>query len=215
MRLLALDCSAELRSVALGAAGELRSECHEAGARRHAERLVPLAEATLAEAGWAWSSIDRLAVAVGPGSFTGVRIAVATVRALALALDRPVHGVTTLAALASATDEPKASVVPVLNARRGGLYVAWPTDAGGWSAPEVATADAAADRAPSSFTAVGSGAEALVAAAGRGRARSLDVTAAAVLAAAQQARNAGTAALPGPAVHPLYVRGPDAVPHAA
>ena len=215
MRLLALDCSADLRSVALGISGEVVHERREAGARRHAERLVPLVEATLAEAGWAWSSIDRLAVAVGPGSFTGVRIAVAAVRALALALDRPVHGVTTLAALASAADNPGAALIPALDARRGGLYVAWPTDAGGWSAPEVAGPGAAAARAPASFTAVGSGADALVAAAGRGRARRLDVTAAAVLAAIDRARAAGAVAVPGPAVRPLYLRGPDAVPHAA
>ncbi|MFP4360599.1 MAG: tRNA (adenosine(37)-N6)-threonylcarbamoyltransferase complex dimerization subunit type 1 TsaB, partial [Alphaproteobacteria bacterium] len=90
MRLLALDCSGDRRSVALAAGGAVVAARGEAGARGHAERLVPLLEETRAEAGWTWSSLDQLAVAVGPGSFTGVRIAVAAARALALALDRPV-----------------------------------------------------------------------------------------------------------------------------
>jgi tRNA threonylcarbamoyladenosine biosynthesis protein TsaB len=215
VRLLALDCSGDRRSVALAADTAVAAARGETGARGHAERLVPLLEAVRAEAGWAWSSIDRLAVAVGPGSFTGVRLAVATARALALALDRPVLPVTTLAALATGAGECGAPVIPAIDARRGGLYVAWPDDDGRLSKPQVLAVAAAAERAPAAFVAVGSGAAALAAAAGRGRGRRFDVDARAVVAAALAATAEGAVAQPGPAVRPLYVRAADAVPRAA
>jgi tRNA threonylcarbamoyladenosine biosynthesis protein TsaB len=214
LRLLALDSSGDLRSVALADdRGGFVERC-EVGARGHAERLVPLIDAALAESGWGWSSIDRLAVAVGPGSFTGVRIAVATTRALALALDRPVHTVTTLAALVAAADL-EAPVVPVIDARRGGLYVAWPTPEGMVGEPEVLPTAVAAERAPATFTAVGSGAVALTRIAGRGRARDATVEARGILAAVREAIARGDTPRLGPAVRPLYVRAADAVPRAA
>lgn len=215
MRLLALDSSGDLRSVALEDGGATFWERAETGARGHAEGLVPLLDAACAEGGWAWSTIDRLVVAVGPGSFTGVRIAVAAVRALALALDRPVHPVTTLDALVAAVRDVEPPVLPVIDARRGGLYIGWPDAGGGWGTPVATTPAAAAERLPARFTAVGSGAPALIAAAGRGEARARAVTASGVLAAARAAIAAGAVPLAGPAVRPLYVRAADAVPRAA
>jgi len=201
--------------VALVTAGAVVAERGETGARGHAERLVPLLEATLAEAGWAWSSIDRLAVAVGPGSFTGVRLAVAAARALALALDRPVVPVTTLAALAAAAADLAAPVIPAIDARRGGLYLAWPESGAAPGAPRLLAPAVAAEQAPATFTAVGTGATALTAAAGRGRAHSRAVEAHGVAAAAEAALARGATPQAGPAVRPLYVRAADAVPPAA
>jgi tRNA threonylcarbamoyladenosine biosynthesis protein TsaB len=215
VRLLAFDSSGDRRSVALADGGATVAERGEVGARGHAERLVPLIDAVLADGGWAWSTIDRLVVAVGPGSFTGVRIAVAAARALALALDRPVHPVTTLDALVAAAIDAEPPVVPAIDARRGGLYVAWPDAGGGRHPPVAATPTAAAARQPAHFTAVGSGAPALVAGAGRGAACARAVAAGGVLAAARAAIAAGAAPLAGPAVRPLYVRAADAVPRAA
>jgi len=215
VRLLALDSSGDLRSVALDDDGAAVAERAEAGARGHAERLIALIDAARAEAGWTWSSIDRLVVAVGPGSFTGVRVAVAATRALALALDRPVHAVTTLEALVAAAIDVEPPVVPVIDARRGGLYVAGPDAGGGWSTPVATTPAAAAERLPARFTAVGSGAPALIAAADRGEARARAVTASGVLAAARAAIAAGAVPVEGPAVRPLYVRAADAIPRAA
>jgi tRNA threonylcarbamoyladenosine biosynthesis protein TsaB len=215
LRLLALDCSGDLRSVALASAGTVVAERGEAGARGHAERLIPLVDATLGDAGWTWSSVDQLAVAVGPGSFTGVRVAVAAARALALALDRPVVAVTTLEALATAAGALAAPVIPAIDARRGGLYVAWPESGGALGEPRVLAPAVAAERAPSAFTAVGTGAAALIAAAGRGRAYAHAVEARGVVAAAHAAMARGAAARPGSAVRPLYVRGADAAPRAA
>jgi tRNA threonylcarbamoyladenosine biosynthesis protein TsaB len=71
-------------------------------ARGHAERLLPMAEEALAEAGLGWDGLTQLAVSIGPGTFTGVRTALATARGLALALDLPLVGITTLAAVAAA-----------------------------------------------------------------------------------------------------------------
>jgi tRNA A37 threonylcarbamoyladenosine modification protein TsaB len=106
-------------------------------------------------------------------------------------------------------------VIPAIDARRGGLYVAWPDDDGRLSEPQVLAVAAAAERAPLAFVAVGSGAAALTAAAGRGRARRLDVDAGAVIVAAVAAMAEGAVAQAGPAVRPLYVRAADAVPRAA
>ncbi len=85
-----------------------------------AERLVPMLEELLAEAGLGWPDISRIAVGVGPGNFTGVRISVATARGLALALGVPAVGVTRLEALAEGHPRP---VQVVEDARGGLLYV--------------------------------------------------------------------------------------------
>jgi tRNA threonylcarbamoyladenosine biosynthesis protein TsaB len=92
----------------------------------HAARLLPLAEAALAEAGATWDDLDRIAVGVGPGGFTGLRIGVATARALAQARRLPLVPVSSLAALAeplNAGDEPSL-VAAVIDARRGEVFAA-------------------------------------------------------------------------------------------
>src|SRR5262245_23973062 len=76
------------------------AETYEARTTGHAERLMPIVEQTLARSSVALADIDRLAVSVGPGSFTGVRVGVAAARALALATGKPAVGVTSLAAIA-------------------------------------------------------------------------------------------------------------------
>jgi len=100
VRVLAIDTALSACSAALvldGAAIAVMSEPMERG---HAERLAPLVEELMRSAGAAFGSVDRIAVTVGPGSFTGVRVGLSFARGLALALRKPCVGVSTLEALA-------------------------------------------------------------------------------------------------------------------
>ncbi|MFO1105224.1 MAG: tRNA (adenosine(37)-N6)-threonylcarbamoyltransferase complex dimerization subunit type 1 TsaB [Amaricoccus sp.] len=98
--ILAFDTSAAQCAAALVRGGRLLDEAVEPMARGQAERLLPMLEALLAGAGLGWAELDRIAVGTGPGNFTGLRIAVAAARGLALALGRPAVGVTRFEALA-------------------------------------------------------------------------------------------------------------------
>jgi tRNA threonylcarbamoyladenosine biosynthesis protein TsaB len=99
---------------------------------RHAAKLLPLCAEVLDRAGITFADLDRLAVGVGPGTFTGLRIGVATARALAQATSTPLIGVSTLHALALSALTGKAgaeAVVAVLDARRGEAFAAaWRMD---------------------------------------------------------------------------------------
>ncbi|MGJ7902994.1 tRNA (adenosine(37)-N6)-threonylcarbamoyltransferase complex dimerization subunit type 1 TsaB [Lysobacter sp. 1R34A] len=99
MKLLAFETATEACSVALWLDGEVR-ERFELAPRRHAELSLPWAEQLLAEAGVRRSELDAIAISRGPGAFTGVRLAIAIAQGIALALDRPIVPVSTLAVLA-------------------------------------------------------------------------------------------------------------------
>lgn len=85
-----------------------------------AERLIPLLERVLQDAALSWTALSALAVGTGPGNFTGVRIAVAAARGLALSLDVPAIGVTALEAAAHGLPRP---ITVIEDARRGEVYV--------------------------------------------------------------------------------------------
>ena len=126
MILLALD-TATTATVAgvLRADGnvvEVRDDPAPGARPAHASRLLAAAEEALATAGVGWEEVERLAVGVGPGSFTGLRIGIATARALAQGRGLPVVGVSTLEALAHGADAPL--VLAVLDARRGEAFAA-------------------------------------------------------------------------------------------
>jgi len=120
MRILAFETATEACSVALYLDGEVR-ERFDLAPRRHAELALPWAQALLDEAGVAKSQLDAIAVGRGPGAFTGVRLAVALAQGIALALDRPVVPVSTLAALAAGARG--ARVVAAIDARMGEVYL--------------------------------------------------------------------------------------------
>ena len=108
MNILAFDTCFGAVSAAVrwrSAEGEwLLREAYEARTTGHAERLFPMITEIMEDAGLAFSSIDRIGVTLGPGTFTGVRVGIAAARAFALALDRPVVGITSLAVMAHRAD---------------------------------------------------------------------------------------------------------------
>ncbi|GEO81199.1 tRNA (adenosine(37)-N6)-threonylcarbamoyltransferase complex dimerization subunit type 1 TsaB [Pararhodospirillum oryzae] len=92
--------------------------------RGQAEALVPLIASVLEEAGLEPAAVGRIAVTVGPGSFTGLRVGLATARGLGLALGCPVEGITVGEALADAVldEAPDACVLVLIDSRRGDLF---------------------------------------------------------------------------------------------
>ncbi len=112
--------------------------------RGQAERLIPLCEDILAEGGTAWADLSAIGVGVGPGNFTGIRIAVSAARGLALSLDIPAVGVTIFDAISEGHSEPH---LPAVEAPRDHVYIAAP----GAEAALVALADAEAMGLPLAF----------------------------------------------------------------
>jgi tRNA threonylcarbamoyladenosine biosynthesis protein TsaB len=111
------------------------------GARpRHTTRLMALVVEVLEAAGVEWAAVDRIAVGVGPGTFTGLRIGIATAHALARARDIDLVGVSTLHSLArdagAVMAAPADAVIAVIDARRGEVFAA------GWAGPDVTRPDA-------------------------------------------------------------------------
>jgi tRNA threonylcarbamoyl adenosine modification protein YeaZ len=98
--LLALDTATPAVSVAVADGGQVLAERTTVDARRHGELLAPAIEAVLREAGAGRADVDRVAVGVGPGPFTGLRVGLVTARVLGAVLDVPVVGVCTLDVLA-------------------------------------------------------------------------------------------------------------------
>jgi tRNA threonylcarbamoyladenosine biosynthesis protein TsaB len=121
VNLLAFDTATEHCSVALLVRGEVRQRLEHAG-QRHSERLLPMAHALLAEAQIGFAQLDGLAVSIGPGMFTGLRIGAAVGQGVAFGADLPVAAVGTLDALAHALADEH--VVAALDARMDALYFA-------------------------------------------------------------------------------------------
>jgi tRNA threonylcarbamoyladenosine biosynthesis protein TsaB len=128
----------------------------------HGPQLLALAHAALAEAGVEWSAITRLGAGVGPGTFTGLRIGVATARALAQGLGAETVAIPTLRALALGALDGTGPVFAVLDARRGEAYVAaYAADGAELLAPAAWPPERlpdAVDLAPGPWRAVGDGA---------------------------------------------------------
>ena len=131
MRILALDTSTEYCSVALWHDGAVMSRCELVG-QKHSEMLMPMLDALLGEAGIRLAQCDGIAFGMGPGSFTGVRIACGVTQGLALGANLPVVGVCTLEALAEVSGRPR--VIAALDARMGEIYhAAYEKHQDGWA----------------------------------------------------------------------------------
>lgn len=121
MRLLAVETATEACSAAIWQNGDM-IERFELAPRRHTELILPMVDSLMAEAGLNLQAMDALAFGHGPGSFTGVRIATGVIQGLALSIDRPVIGISTLASLAQTQADNHAHVCAVIDARMQEVY---------------------------------------------------------------------------------------------
>jgi tRNA threonylcarbamoyladenosine biosynthesis protein TsaB len=226
MNILALDTSMGACSAALlragGAAPSLYART-EPMARGHAEALMPMVAEVLAEAGVTPSNLDRIAATLGPGSFTGVRIAIAAARGLALATGAKLWGTDSLAVMAQsvlADPDVKASggsFAVAVDARRSMLYFGlFAADGARLHGPVlIAPEDAVALLSDDLAVAVGSGAQLLSEAAelrGRRIEAALPDLQPSAPALASLAFDAGATL---PSLRPLYLRPADAKPQAS
>ena len=122
MLILALDSTAVVASVALCRDDTPIASFTVKNGNTHSETLLPMVEAVLKTAGITVNDIDLFACSVGPGSFTGVRIGVSTVKGLAFGKNKPCVAVSTLEALAENLVPASGILCPVMNARRGQVY---------------------------------------------------------------------------------------------
>lgn len=109
---LGFDSSAAHCAAALLSGGRVLALRHEEMAKGQAERLFPMLEEVLSEAGRGWSDLDVIGVGTGPGNFTGIRVAVAAARGLALSLGIPAVGVSVTEATAYGLTRPCRVVIP-------------------------------------------------------------------------------------------------------
>lgn len=174
--------------------------------RGHAELLMGFVDEALAAAGLDLDDVGRIAVTVGPGSFTGIRVGVAAARGLALALNVPAVGITTLSALAATRVKDKPLLV-AMDARRGEAYCqSFAADGAALIAPALLSLDDARALAAGHDGEVTGSAAALLRKDALPQTDAVDIAAVARLGAALD-----------PQEHrpkPLYLRGPDAKPQA-
>ena len=124
MLILAFETSAKAASVALHDGQKLLGESYQNTGLTHSQTLMVMAEDMLKAAGKTMADVTAVAVAEGPGSFTGVRIGVAAAKGLAWGKELPCYGVSTLEAMALSFGVYEGLVVPVMDARRNQVYTA-------------------------------------------------------------------------------------------
>lgn len=214
--LLALDCTGASCSAALFDDQHLLAAEFEAMERGQAEVLLPMVARLFAQAGRDSAALGRVAVGVGPGSFTGLRIALAAGHGLALATGARLMGVSSLLALAEAQPEGEGQLIVAADSRRDDLFCLAP---GLWDEPVALSpreaADALAMAGRGMLRLAGTGREALARALRAGPdSPAFSLTHGPDL---PHARDIGRLALAGRGLHrpePLYLRPPDVTPPA-
>lgn len=122
MKILALESSAKAASCAVLADGELLASAWQAAGLTHSRTLLPMVEGMLKNSELTMEAMDAVAVAAGPGSFTGLRIGIAAVKGLAWAAEKPCIPVSTLEAMAWPLAHLEGSIVCAMDARRQQIY---------------------------------------------------------------------------------------------
>lgn len=122
MLILAFESSAKAASVALVRDGELVAQSFQCTGLTHSRTLLPMAESLLKNCEISLKDVDAFAVAYGPGSFTGIRIGVSTVKGLSWASGKPCAGVSTLEAMACHGKGFEGIICPLMDARRNQVY---------------------------------------------------------------------------------------------
>ena len=122
MKILALETSAKAVSAAVSEDGKILCSGYQDTGLTHSRTLMPIVEHILKNTGLAVADMDAIAVAAGPGSFTGIRIGVAAAKGLAFAADKPAVGVSTLAAMARNVAFCDGLVICAMDARRQQVY---------------------------------------------------------------------------------------------
>lgn len=216
MNLVCIDTALEACSVGV-IAGDQRIFRSEVVGRGHAELLMGLIEAAMAEARLAWTDVERIAVTVGPGSFTGLRVGIAAARGLALVTGAPALGIGTLAIHAETVRHEigQTPVLVVLAAGRGEIYgQSFAADGAEEGPPAAAAPEVFARRIAGNTLIAGSGAAALIEILGEeARARTVHERSAPDIAAL--CRLALVTPPTGESPRPLYLRPPDAKPQTA
>lgn len=216
MKVLAIDCAANLCAACVydtDAGEELGREVRDLG-KGHAEHLMAVIETALKADGIGYLDLDAVAVSIGPGSFTGLRVGVSTARGLALALKIPAIGVTTLEALAAkgAATFPGRAVLAALDAGREEIHAAlYDRALVETYGPSVVTlAEAVSMAVGAEAVLVGTAAPQIAQAAGR----AFDTGPVAATADIATYARLASAKGPGEKPKPLYLRGADAKPQA-
>ena len=124
MKILAFETSAKAASVALLDGGKLLAESYQNTGLTHSQTIMVMAQDLLKSCGLSARDVEAVAVAAGPGSFTGVRIGVAAAKGFAWGAELPCYGVSTLEAMARTMGVWQGYVVPAMDARRSQVYTA-------------------------------------------------------------------------------------------
>ena len=199
MRLLAFDTALAACSVACCDDGCTLAARREPMAVGQAERLVPMIAETMQAARWRFEQVELIAVTLGPGSFTGIRVGLAAARGLSLAAGRPCLGVSTQEAMAAAAP-PGQALLCVVSGRQGTVYVqSFAATGEPLAAVQAIRAEALDSLRPAAALMV---------------ADPELVDGPAVAAAALRRLRAGARPVPGTALSPLYLRDADARPDA-
>lgn len=124
MKYLTIDTTTKVTAVALAEDDKLVGEGFLHTTKTHSERIIPMLDQLLTAAAWTLQELDMIGVVRGPGSFTGIRIGIATAQGLAQVLNLPLIAVESLDALAWAGKGRSEEIVPILDARKNEWYTA-------------------------------------------------------------------------------------------